>query len=243
MKEGKDGRLRISDLLDYIEKLDKTKKYFTIVQDAHGIIVRELLNDLDILVFSAGGGGLNIREKLTKKIDKKDIFIGNIGDHILPLICLPKLKPDFLEKTVKCSFMGRIETHPCRKIMKDILKSDEFIISPSKNITEYKNLMSKSKYSLCPRGYGYTSFRLYESIFMDSIPIYIWEDKCLLPFQDKFDWWRFALIVESKDIEKIPFMIESIDDEKYKDMRDYMNEIKKYLTFEFCCEYIINKIN
>ena len=78
---------------------------------------------------------------------------------------------------------------------------------------------------------------------MDSIPIYIWEDKCLPPFQDKFDWWRFALIVESKDIEKIPFMIESIDDEKYKDMRDYMNEIKKYLTFEFCCEYIINKIN
>lgn len=239
----KNGRLRISDLLDYIEKLDKNKKYFTIVQDAHGVIVREILNDLDILVFSAGGGGLNVREKLTKKKQNREYFIGNTGDHILPLICLPKLRSHCLDKTLKCSFMGRIETHPCRKSMKDILQSDDFIVSNTNNITEYKNLMAKSKYSLCPRGYGYTSFRLYESIFMDSIPVYIWEDKCVLPFQDKFDWWKFALIVESKDIEKIPYIIDSIDEVKYKNMMDSMNEIKKYLTFEFCAEYIINEIS
>ena len=36
--------------------------------------------------------------------------------------------------------------------------------------------MRDSLFSLCPRGYGPTSFRLYESIQLGSIPVYIAED-------------------------------------------------------------------
>ena len=238
----KNGRLRISDLLDYIEKLDKSKVYFTIIQDAHGIIVRQLFEDLKIIVFSAGGGGLNIRDNLTKKKNNKEYFIGNLGDHILPLICLPKLVSTCSKKTIKCAFMGRIDTHHCRKYMKEKLECDDYIITDSQDVIKYTDLISKSKFTLCPRGYGYTSFRLFEAISLDSIPIYIWEDKCVLPFQDIIDWWKFAIIIESNDIDKIPDIIDSISEQKYIQMLHDMKKIKKYLTFDFCTEYIISKL-
>ncbi len=44
----------IDSLYLWIDKLDKTKKYFTIVQYASGIFVKNF--DLNLLVFSAGGG-------------------------------------------------------------------------------------------------------------------------------------------------------------------------------------------
>ena len=40
----------------------------------------------------------------------------------------------------------------------------------------YKDLISESYFSLCPRGYGPTSFRLYESISLGTVPIYISDD-------------------------------------------------------------------
>ena len=42
-----------------------------------------------------------------------------------------------------------------------------------------------------PRGYGPTSFRLYESIEMQSIPIYI-SDEFILPYSNIIDWENFA---------------------------------------------------
>ena len=49
----------INGLYNWLSTLDKTKKYFTIVQYASGIHVQNF--DLNITVFSAGGGGLNIK--------------------------------------------------------------------------------------------------------------------------------------------------------------------------------------
>ena len=89
----------IKDLCDFLDKsLKKNKKYFTIVQNASGIYW-DNKNNIDILIFSSGGGGINkSKEKAINRIflDKikkyRDIFIGKEAEYFLPLLCFPLLK-------------------------------------------------------------------------------------------------------------------------------------------------------
>ena len=41
------------------------------------------------------------------------------------------------------------------------------------NLEKFENLIKSSFFFLCPRGYGPASFRLYESIELGTVPVYI----------------------------------------------------------------------
>ena len=95
------------------------------------------------------------------------------------------------------SFRGSL-THPIREQIRSALGSrPSFSIrvgqwSSAPSSVEFENMISDFKtsyYSLCPRGYGPTSFRLYESIWAGVIPVYIsdcyWLPKICL--QDEFE--------------------------------------------------------
>lgn len=236
---------QITDLLDFLDKLDKTKKYFTIVQYASGIFVKN--TNINITVFSAGGGGINIKKFTEKKVKMNNnpnrvIFIGNKGNFDLPLLCQPLIKSENYKKDILCSFMGRFDTHPCRFDM-EYIKSKDIIISSPNNFTNYKKILQKSIFALCPRGYGYTSFRLFEAMFMECIPIYIWEDKIVLPFSDEIKWKEFCIIIHSKDIKKIPQIIKNITSKNRNIMLNKIKEYNiKYFNFEKSFEYIKNKL-
>jgi hypothetical protein len=251
----------IDDLLEWLGNLDKSKKYFTIVQYASGIITDSF--DLDITVFSAGGGGINKKgeyEKndiFSKGINKK-VFIGNTGDYAIPLICKPQLteipKPlDLIQylmrknksesKNIFCSFMGRYDTHSCRMEMYDILKNEKKIImKPPESWKKYYHYLDQSIFALCPRGYGYTSFRLFEAIALECIPIYIWEDEKILPFSDEINWEDFCIIVHTKNINKIPALLDAIGESEKRQMRDKIKKYKKKITFHEIFDYIKKKI-
>ena len=81
----------IQPLYNWLDTLDNSKKYFTIVQYASGIYIRNPINN--ILVFSAGGGGLNNKTSCMREDTffglKRHIFYGNTGNYNIPLICLP----------------------------------------------------------------------------------------------------------------------------------------------------------
>lgn len=236
----------IDDLLDYLDKLDKSKKYFTVVQYATGIFLKKL--DINITVFSGGGGGLNLRKNAIKKVTilnnpNRVIFVGKKSNYDLPLMCRPQFKLPKISKTIFCSFMGRFDTHNCRLDMQKILKKDKrFIMQRSSNWKKYSNMLNKSIFALCPRGYGYTSFRLFEGIVAGCIPIYIWEDKIVLPFSDEIDWNEFCIIVHTKDMSKIPQILDSITFEKRQKMFKKVEEIKKMMTFDSSFEYIKRKL-
>ncbi len=237
----------IDDLYQYLDTLDKTKKYFTIVQYASGIFVRNF--DLNLIVFSAGGGGINIKNNDTIKILnyyglQRHIFFGKKGDYDIPLMCEPLIHSSSYEKrNILCSFMGRFDTHQCRFEMKVKLEKYGYYLSKSKDFKTYQKLLKESEFSLCPRGYGYTSFRLFEAIQCLSIPIYIWQDKKVLPFSDEVDWTKYAIIVEDKDIEKIPEIISKLSPKYKRNIIENMKEFnKKYLSFEGTYNYIVRKL-
>jgi hypothetical protein len=41
-------------------------------------------------------------------------------------------------------------------------------------VDDWQELIQDSEFQLCPRGKGPTSYRLYESLQAETIPIYIW---------------------------------------------------------------------
>jgi Exostosin family len=60
---------------------------------------------------------------------------------------------------------------------------------------EYYNNLRDSDYVLCVRGGGNFSVRLYETLMMGRIPVFVNTD-CLLPFPAEIDWKRHVVWVE-----------------------------------------------
>jgi hypothetical protein len=235
----------IEESYQWLESLDKTKKYFTVVQYAAGIYVQKLSEyGLDIMIFSAGGGGINEKKQCVRiehyNGNTQHIFYGNKGDIDIPLMCNPPFPFTNTRKDIYCSFMGRLNTHKCRYIMQDILKNEpNYHFYQEKGFEEYKQVLNRSIFTLAPRGYGYTSFRIYEAIMAESIPIYIWEDKKILPFDDILDWSSFSIIVHSSEIQTLPDLIKNVN------INEYVNTLKKIkhiFHFDETFKYMVTKL-
>lgn len=224
------GNSNMEDIQSYLNSLDKTKKYFTILQYDDGIL--QNLYDLDILVFCSGGGGQKI-------VPEK-----NIG-YPIPLICQPRPNIDKNKnRDIFCSFIGS-NTHPLRSNMNEKLKNTKgFEIVLSKlNYENFIDKMERSVFSLCPRGYGATSFRICESLQQGSIPVYIY-DKDWSPWIDEFDFNEIGIKIHESQIDKIPEILNSMTDSQIKKLRLNGEKIyNEYFDYENCAKKIIEKIN
>jgi hypothetical protein len=52
--------------------------------------------------------------------------------------------------------------------------------------------MCDTKFSLCPRGFGRTSYRLAETILAGRIPVFEYSDQLWVPYRDLFNRIGFA---------------------------------------------------
>ena len=202
--------------------IDINKKYFTIVQSDYGIL-EDISNN--VLVFGSGGKG-------------------NVP---IPLLCDKHPVKEDANRDILCSFVGVVNNasnnkNQVRTKMFNALKDNkDFVIKEANGNTPlFEDLMNRSIFSLCPRGYGKTSFRLYEAIQMGSIPIYIYDD-IWLPYKDELDWSEFSILLHINDIEKLPSIINKISDEKIKEMRLKLKEVyEKWFNWESVSLYILN---
>ena len=229
-KYGKD----IEMLKSFINRLDfKNNKFFTITQYDGG----PLVNLNNTIVFSCSGMFNTPKNN-------------NLSYINIPLLT-EKQTPNFMSrKKNKVGYLGR-NTH---KIREELLKIYQhldgyelinyFGTSASKKDNKlFRKLTSQSIFTLCPRGYGPTSFRLYESINLGSIPIYI-SDDFILPFQDKVDWDKLALLIKLEDIGSIHKKVEKIlNNNKHIEMLNYGKECNvKYFNMEYTSNYISKQI-
>ena len=65
----------------------------------------------------------------------------------------------------------------------------------------YKNI-ENTDYTLCIRGTGNFSARIYETLALGRIPIFINTD-CMLPFNDVIDWKKHVIWIEQREISEI----------------------------------------
>jgi hypothetical protein len=216
------GQKKDYKIQETLNKLDKNKKYFTVSQ--HDDCVNEILPH-NTIVFSMGGN--------------------KTGDNIIPipLICSP-IQKITNKKDILISFVGSL-THPIRKILSEKYSKDKNfcfetkdwqLISEEDSVKKFIDITSRSFFTLSPRGYGKTSFRLYESMQLDSIPIYVYDEEWL-PWKDSINWDDLIVKVHVSEIDNI---VNKIQDVNVNKMLKYKNEIyDDYFTYEGTYKNII----
>ena len=171
----------IQRLDEFLKTLDKSEKYFTVVQYDDGII-NSAFDSFDKFVFTQG---------TTKN-----------SNCVIPLNCIacPIIKSE--QKDIFCSFIGR-NTHPIRHLLINSLKNKKhFLISDKQPYQTFSNILSRSVFCLAPRGYGETSFRICEALQRESIPVYI-SDNFAVPFKEQVNFSDYGVIIHSSEIKNI----------------------------------------
>lgn len=171
----------------------------------------------------------------------------SLGTDPIPLICSPLPQtPDF-QKMVFCSFVGSA-TNPIRNTALQafsnkggyIIKAFHWqpdVSADQQNL--FMDLTSRSRFTLCPRGYGATSYRLYEAMQLGSIPIYI-SDKHLLPWSDELDWTDFCIVsAPSTQYDDLDNFIKSLTETHVRKMQE---KIKSIYDLYFTIPAVYNQI-
>jgi hypothetical protein len=91
---------------------------------------------------------------------------------------------------------------------------------------EYQRILSRSRFSLCPRGTGPSTIRFWESLQAGAIPVLISDDH-LLP--EGYDWDRCVVRIAEKDVADLVRVIEAISPETEESMRS--ESLKAYDLF------------
>ncbi len=200
---------------EYVDKLPKDRKYWTIVQNDDGLFVK----NFECKIFSCA----------------------SIGDYAIPVLCNRHNPVNIPRLPYTMFFAGNLKTHPIRmEMVRGLMGDRNATIAKTLEYNRFIQLMCRSTFALCPRGYGNTSFRMYEAMGLGAIPIYI-SDIHWLPFPDKIDWNKCSVLVKPDEIDKISKTIRAIKPNRIREMQDYIKEINdKYFTFEGTCREIAN---
>jgi hypothetical protein len=207
-------------------------KYFTVVQHDLGVLL-EL-------------------PKSTK------VFGACFGDVPLPLIYeditnkLENASKNTDTRSTLASFVGTYTTHPLRVKMVRYMgknKDIKFVVkhnwtdNVSENLAEaFISTTLQSKFCLAPRGYGRSSFRFFEAMQLDTIPVYFWDDVEWLPYKDILDYSKFAVSIHTSNIPKTVEILNAITEEQYKSMIEELKRVREYFTLEGMSKYIVNHL-
>lgn len=172
---------------------------------------------------------------------------GNMAGVPIPLICspIPQTYKKKLDRDIFCSFVGTFintERYKCRiKLYDSFEKDPSFYFTPRRSwervisedrLSEFCNITQRSIFTLCPRGYGLQSFRLYETMQLGSIPVFVY-DKPFFPFADVIDWKSFCVLIQEKEISDLKNILLSIDTDTQNKMLNCGEKIyNEYFTLE-----------
>jgi hypothetical protein len=226
------GTKNLHIIQSFIDSLDKKKSYFTVVQYDDNIINK--LDGLDIKIFNLSGKGAHI--------DKC---------YDIPLICTPPPNLKHYErKEIFASFIGRMTNSLRSDLVRSLSGNPKYVIEQSSAGTDYHNynsfreIMAKSLFSLCPRGYGPTSFRVCEALQSGSIPVIISDHEEHRPFFDEIDLEDFSVVLKSEQISNLDQILSGIDESRILTyQQNGSNFYGRYYEFSSCFDRIIEKVN
>ena len=210
----------LSDLQDYLNSLDKNQKYFTVCQWDDGI--KNDVDGLDLFTFASGG----------------------VGDYCYALNSMPHGVKCSNKRDIIASFVGCINgRHEVREKMNSTMQNLQgVLISETIDYNSFLNILSRSVFSLCPRGYGKTSFRIGESLEAGCVPVYIYDDPWI-PFSDMINFEEYGILCHIKEISRLYDKLCRITLDEVQDLINKGQEVyKEYYAFEGCYNKIINKL-
>lgn len=209
------ARIPMQNLQRFVNGLG-ARKLWTVTQYDLGILTD--ISNLNIKVFGSGGGRI---------------------DFPIPLICKPHGIIEN-ERDIFASFIGSI-THPLRK---NILKYEDHkhwvVTTLNYEIKTFCDVLSRSVFAICPRGFGPTSFRICEALEQGAIPVYI-SDEFILPGNKDFN--EYGVLVHSSDVGQLDAILYSISENQIVSKQEAGKRIYEELyTYSGCKQLILDKI-
>ena len=214
---GKNGLSELSRLAD--EAIIDKKKTFTICQYDDGPKVK-----LD-----------GVTKFLSSRRTKIDIDIPLLAVKVKQ----PYIKP---KKGYRASFIGRINTHPVRKRMVDVIgkRKDIFMFDGNMGVKPYITKTLESYVALCPRGYGGSSYRLFEAMQLGVVPFLV-GDNDTRPFKKFIDWSKISLYTDRcDDVERI---LDKYTEAELKEMgREAKRVYNSDLSYKKWCNFAVKEL-
>jgi hypothetical protein len=139
---------------------------------------------------------------------------------------IKKLDPKAYEKTYLYSFMGGSNSWPRKRIFLMPRRQEDTVIEATNSYNHwadasverewkqeqrkrYAETMARSKFSLCPRGCGISSYRLFESMSLGVAPVIISDRWRPIGVID----WSFALFIKERHISRIDDIVRAHEPE------------------------------
>ena len=210
--------------------------------------------------------GLQQRGRCVPPVPILEFSCGGTGDIPLPLLCDPHAVPaDFRDRKrdIRASFLGQIKNgpipYPCRDGMAAALAGrDEYFIEHVENRSamvetthadenrrkteRLVEMLGRSIFALCPRGYGKTSFRMYEAMQLGCIPVYIY-DEPWLPYADVLDWNEFAVLVPQSELPRLHEILASHSSAHIRAKQECLREVyPRYFTMEATVDQLLRYV-
>lgn len=211
---------RLKQVTAYLEGLPRASaKYYTVLQSSSGLGAC-VPAGMDLLVFAAG--------RPCPEAGRS--------------VCIPLLKqeehaPDVVCRTTRVCFAGSWFGASDYKGLRSSLHSLhgarpgwEFYYGP-----DWRSKIASSEFSLCPRGFGPTSFRLAESIQLGAVPVVIYQDELWLPYTESLDWEQCAIIVHANDAARLPELVGAAD---WEALHQAGCKARQMFSYSYVCQYI-----
>ncbi|KAK9172118.1 Exostosin family protein [Cryptosporidium meleagridis] len=222
-----------------LNSLKNETVYFTVLQDAEGFKKSKLkfISMSNLIVFNAGGATTGFKQVPIPLIKgelqyegleaKKDIWVSStIVKRHFPV--RKKLFETFSYYNMTDEMLDQITSFNASEN-----GTKQFIHYQGDN---FKQVIQRSTFHLCPRGFGRTSFRLYESVQLGTIPIYIWDDVNWIPYGNLME--RLGIVIHISQIEDLFDILNSLSKDELNYKFEQIKKFKHWFTYMGITKYI-----
>ena len=156
----------------------------------------------------------------------------------IPLLCsshrIPEVKPS---KKYLTTFMGFLHHHSIRQEMFEAIKYRNDLCMATVSTEIFVERTLESYVVLCPRGYGGSSFRFFESMELGVAPLMI-SDIDTRPFKEFINWNEISLFTNSAT--SLNNLLDSLNKSELLEMGQRAERFyKEKLCYQKWCTYVL----
>ena len=166
----------------------------------------------------------------------------NPHDLLLPFwTSIVQVEPQ--PKTIRCIFRGYIGgSLRCRKYLKMCCDGKEGIVVTGTRLESdaYMRELASATFALCPRGGGLNSYRLYEAIACEAIPV-LYADNAVLPYPE-IGWESFSIRLPEQQATNWRLLDETMRAADVPKMQERLRDVKRRFSLAGVQEAVADRL-